>query len=366
MIRLLGQRNILGGGIHFGEFTDHMRKLSWIGSFVEEVDASNLDALRSAAQRSREGDVNVWFVRHPMWTAFKGAKVVWAIFEADSLPPDFVTPLRDLADAVWVPSRWGHDVLVASGVDSARIDVVPEGVNPHRFHPFMRDLMSQSKRPFRFLAVGKFEERKSYRELFSAFKSIFKNDPAIQLVVKADFFADPKETERELQTLIDSEGLTNAQPVWGAMSSDELLGLYSMSDALVFPSRAEGWGLPLIEALASGLPAITTEYSGHSEFLSTIPNYFTRINHDLEVISDPGYLRFWPGLTGSGARWGAPNVESISRGMLSVFESKEVWQQRAIEASRRIRENFSWTKAADIAYTSLTKRGLYRPVISFK
>lgn len=349
--------------MHFSEFADHLRNLSWIGSFIEEVDASDAGALQAAAERSRESDINIWFVRHPMWAAFKGARVIWAIFESDTLPQDYIKSLQDLADVIWSPSRWGRDVLTASGIDPSRIDVVPEGVNPNLFHPFLRLPMAQTPRPFRFLAVGKFEERKAYPQLLEAFASVFRNDPQVQLVLKADFFVQPEPAQRALQALVDSMDLRNVRMVWGALPTNELLGLYSMCDAMVFPSRAEGWGLPLIEAIASGLPAVSTVYSGHSEFLECIADKFIPIGHETEPIADPGYLRFWPGLVGSEARWAAPRVDSISQGMKAVYESSGHWQTLALEASHTIRQQFSWRAAADKAYESLTRRGLYEPLI---
>jgi glycosyltransferase involved in cell wall biosynthesis len=54
------------------------------------------------------------------------------------------------------------------------------------------------------------------------------------------------------------------------MTEAQLADLYRACDVFVLPTRAEGWGLPLIEAVAAGLPIITTMHSGHTEFLQHV------------------------------------------------------------------------------------------------
>ncbi len=365
MIRLLGQRNILGGGVHYGEFTDHLRRISWLGEAIEEVDLSDRQAVLEAIARSQDGDLNIWFHRHHLWPVFKGRRAVWAIFEADCLPSNHVQELNNLADVVWAPSHWARGVLMDSGVDRHRIDVVPEGVNSDKFHPFIRHALFSPDRPFSFLSVGKYEARKAYPELLAAFAAAFGNDPKVQLVLKADFFLQNEQAQRALEALVQSTGLSNIQLIWGSLSSSELLALYSACDAFVFPSRAEGWGLPLIEAIASGMPVISTAYSGHSEYLSALGDRFVSINYDLERITDPGYLQFWPELQETPARWAAPQVASIASGMCEVRSHTQSWRERALAASEVIRSTFTWRQSVDKAVQSLLARGLYAAQVRF-
>jgi glycosyltransferase involved in cell wall biosynthesis len=52
------------------------------------------------------------------------------------------------------------------------------------------------------------------------------------------------------------------------LSSEELLLFYRSCDAFVLPTHAEGWGLPTHEAMAMGLPVVTTNWGGSTEFLN--------------------------------------------------------------------------------------------------
>ena len=364
-IRLLGQRNALGGGVHFAEFANALKSLRLLGSMVEEVDAANMPALENAARQSTAEDVNIWFWRHPAVSFVKGTRVLWAIFESDRLPDDYVAYLRDNAHVIWVPSEWGKGVLVEAGIDPAIIDVVPEGVNPANYHRHLRPKRDARPKPFRFLSVGKYEERKAYRALLEAFKQAFDNDPDVQLILKADYFLKFEQKKAELEALVRSTGLTNVQMLWGEFNPDMLFALYNHADAFVFPSRAEGWGLPLIEAMATGVPTITTFYSGHTEFLRHVEDSILKVDYDLEVIDDPEFHGYWPKLRDRGARWAAPRVASIALAMRAVVADHPRWTAAAAGASDVLRRDFDWRQAAERGYSTLVGRGLCSLSVNF-
>ena len=364
-IRLLGQRNAWGGGVHFAEFANELKSLRLLGSVVEEVDAAQLPALEDAVRRSTPEDINIWFWRHPAVSFIKGVRVLWAIFESDRLPADYVAYLRDNAHVVWVPSEWGKGVLVEAGIDPAIIDVVPEGVNPRNYHPFLRPKREPGAKPFRFLSVGKFEERKAYRALLEAFKQAFDNDPDVQLILKADYFLKFEQKKAELEALVRSMGLSNVQMLWGEFNPDMLFALYNHADAFVFPSRAEGWGLPLIEAMATGLPVITTFYSGHTEFLRHVEDSLLKVDYDLEVIDDPEFHGYWPQLRETGARWASPRVQSIADNMRRVVAEHPLHLAAARRTSDVLRSVVGWRQAAECGYARLSARGLASMTIKF-
>ena len=359
-LRLVGQRNQLGGGTHFGEFANALKQLSHLGALVEELDAFDEGAMAAAAAASSDRDVTVWFWQSPAITRFKGRQIVWAIFESDRLPAHWIDYLRAYADVVWVPSHWGRDVLVANGLDAARIDVLPEGVNGDHFHPHLRQSLARHGQPFRFLSVGKFEKRKGYEALLAGFKAAFDGRPDVELLIKADYFIDLERKKAELIALVESLGIANVRLFWGAWSQEQLFALYNYADAFVFASRAEGWGLPLLEAAASGLPLISTYYSGHTEFLQHGQRSLIKIAHTLEPIDDPDFLRFWPGGDGNPGRWAKPAVESIRAGMVLMRENYASYQQEAMANALRLIARFSWRASAHAALVSLDRRSLLR------
>ena len=132
--------------------------------------------------------------------------------------------------------------------------------------------------------------------------------------------------------------------------------LYNNYDAMIFPSRAEGWGLPLIEAIACGLPVISTYYSGHSEYLSAIDGQFVRLDHQLQPISCPEFLQHWK----AGGQWAVASPDEIAKKLVFMKDNYGECQKNAMVASQTIRDHFSWRHAAEQAVDSLQSLGFFQ------
>lgn len=356
--RLFGQANSLGGGTHFREFRDALRRAELLGVEIESFDPVLLEPLAAAAAQSTPDDINLWFWPDQNATFFRGKKIVWGIFESTRLPPSYLSKL-DGFDRVWVPSTWGRETLISNGISGLKVDVVPEGVNAEIFAPnqAIHDQHERGARPFRFLTIGKYEERKCYPLLLDAFGATFGNQSQVELMIKADFFLDHHLKREQLEHEVVSRKLHNVSLVWGDWSQTALSGAYQEADAFVLPTRAEGWGLPLIEALACGIPVLTTNHSGQSEFLSAVPEKFLEIAYSMTTIRDPEFLRYWPGIDALGGEWAEPDFDSLCKGLLEVVQSHSLWAGRARSASEIVRRDFSWTRAAHKAILVLRQLG---------
>ena len=349
-IYLFGQRNNMGGGTHFSEFVDAIKSLDDVNHVIEEVYATG-KKISPTVHKIEEADISVFFYPTISEQFVRGTIVKWGIFETDTLPTDYLNYLRR-SNLVWVPSNWAKDVLIRHGFCKDYVNVVNEGVNPNVFKPSRKPRVG-SGATFRFLACGKNEIRKGFDELLLGFKMAFGNDGKTQLHLKADYFWGGAEyTERkkcQLQQQINDLGLNNVTQITGDLSVKDMSSLYSYYDAMVFPSRAEGWGLPLIEALASGLPVVSTFYSGHTEYLSSIKGNFVRLEHQLQSISCPEFLKHWK----AGGNWAVATPTEIAKKLIFIKNKHDFYQRKAIMASKVIREKFSWRHAAEQAVSSL-------------
>ena len=354
-IRFIGQRNNLGGGTHYSNFVDAALKTYYINASIEEVNLSDPSSVQEALNTSADGDINIWFWQNPSMSAFKGVNIRWAIFESDKLPQYALESLAP-AHLIWVPSQWGKDVLIANGVDAQKIDVVPEGVDTNLFHPFLRSKTKKENTAFRFLCIGKYEKRKSYAELLEGFKRAFANSSEVELVIKGDYFIRFEQKKQELIDLVSASGLTNVKLAFGNYPKEKLVALYNIGDVFIFPSKGEGWGLPLLEAAATGMPLISTVYSGHTQFLRYLSSSLLPIDFALQPIDDPEFMGYWPAEDKNYGLWAQPDVDSIAKSMQEMKSNYEHFSAEAIKNSLVMREKFSWDSAWWQAMNSLKTR----------
>jgi len=157
-----------------------------------------------------------------------------------------------------------HAAVVRNGVDVERFDSVP----PHLARAF-RDRIGARDR-FVFLTVGGIEPRKGSLELFEALAALWNLDPPPLLaVVGGHSFQDHEAYRRTVFDRAEVLGLREGEDYvrLGTVTEAELPVAYAAADALAFPSTKEGFGIVLLEALAAGLPVVTTDLPVFHEFL---------------------------------------------------------------------------------------------------
>jgi alpha-maltose-1-phosphate synthase len=151
----------------------------------------------------------------------------------------------ELADALVVACSFAKNTLIGNGVDPQKIYVNPYGVDLNKF------FVKRNNRPnekVRFLFVGTLDAGKGIPLLMTVFKRLQQLNVELNLV---GFLND------DVVSLIKKEKLSTVNIV-GKVSHDELPALFHSNDVFVFPSFFEGFGLVILEAMASGLPVITT------------------------------------------------------------------------------------------------------------
>ena len=351
-IRLIGQANDSGIGTHFQHYTTAIKQINGINSLIELVDFADNDAINRSINESTTSDINISFVCADLNKYYRGTNINWAVFESTIIPINQLSVMKQ--HKLWIPTEWGRKICIENGIDLNQIDVVNEGVDINTYHPYLK---SQNDR-FRFLLIGKYEQRKSIDESIDAFARVFGNNPNIELVIKSDFFKDPTEKKNELDNKIASTGANNIKLIWGYQTVTQIADLYRSADIFLFPTKAEGWGLPLIEAAACGLPLITTYHSGQTEFINDIKSSCILVDYQLEPIKCKEYQGFYPAPDNNYGKWAVMSTDNIARAIKQAYDNYSALSVQATKNSELIRTKYSWANSAIKSLEILKKHNL--------
>lgn len=204
-----------------------------------------------------------------------------------------------------------RDAIHYWGLSADRIAVIPHGsfITPNS----PRTNFGSKK----VLMVSDISPRKNQIRLIKAFELVHrKSRDTVELVIVGHVRKDVPEFEPTLHDIRRrNEGIRIT--TCGYLPDSEIRALYDQADVFVYPSLYEGFGLPVLEAMASGCPVITSN-------LSSLP----------EVIGDAGLLV------------DPRNIEELARAMITVLED-DVLKRDMSRKSITQAQKFSWDKAAD-------------------
>ncbi len=273
----------------------------------------------------------------------RGYKAAFTMLEVDGIPRNWVDALNRV-DRVLVPSRFNRETFAASGVRTP-IAVVPLGLDPVLFSPDgprhrLDDL-------FVFLSVFEWGERKAPEVLLSAFNGEFRCDEPVVLIVKTTNYDSDVDVFGQIQGLkLDPRGGRIFLSLNRPIATEQLAALYRSADCFVLPSRGEGWGMPILEAMACGLPAIATNWSAHVDFLTTETGYPLEVTGLVPAVAKCPYYR--------GFRWAEPGYEHLRHLMRHVASHPEEARAKGHRASQAIREGWTWAGTAGRIRAGLT------------
>lgn len=285
-------------------------------------------------------------IRHawpPNWQRPASGKLaVIQPWEFGSLPQEWVDRSHDV-DEFWVPSSYVRDVYIASGVKAEKMQVVPNGVDTEKFSPQVLPMKLATQKKFKFLFVGGTIGRKGPDLLLQAYLKNFTSADDVCLVIK-DFGGKSVYTGQTFESQIRAaQSVANAPEILylnDELPRDSLPGLYTACDCFVLPYRGEGFGLPVLEAMACGLPVIVTAGGATDDFvrdefawrIPAVKKVFGREVSGMKLAGDGWLLE--------------PNLAPLGKTMRDAFANPEKCRERGQLAANFARENNSWKKSA--------------------
>ncbi len=248
----------------------------------------------------------------------------WFYYELNSLPKKLVEDINS-NDQVYVCSAFVGRTFSEQGV-TAPITVLGHGFDPNFYTPTKR---SRGEK-FIFLCVAEHTPRKNLSVLIHCFEQAFQNVKDVRLILKLGLHG-----EGDIRSHITQPNKVSMHR-GRSLSEANLAGLYKSAHCFVLPTRAEGFGMPILEAMATGLPVIVTNYSGHLDFC-TEENSFLIANNDL-VESSPDCF---PHIK---SQWGDPDPDHLISLMRLVYNNYDRALEIGEKACKSSQAEWTWKK----------------------
>ena len=311
-----------------------------ISSVAADVTSRNLYPPRVA-----DMDCRINLMHHYAW-------------EESGFPQEWFESFNEHLQGITCLSRHVEKIMVDHGV-TVPMSVSGCGVDHwERIEP--EDCYQLRGKSFRFLHVSSCFPRKGADLLLKAYGRMFTSSDDVTLVIKT--FSNPHNEIH--QWLAEARAIHSDFPdvliIEDDMTDSQLKSIYEQCHVMAAPSRAEGFGLPMAEAMLSGLAVITTGWGGQADFCTEETSWL------VDYSFEPAQTHF--GLSDS--VWAEPDVDHLARTMREVYDTPSAARnERAARGKQLLLERFRWsdiaTRLVDAARTWSRMPALPQPRIGW-
>ncbi|NJL28336.1 MAG: glycosyltransferase [Thermoanaerobaculia bacterium] len=264
-------------------------------------------------------------------------KIGFTMLEVDGFPREWVRQANKM-DEVWVPSEFNREAFLKGGLERP-IHVIPLGVNPDYFHPEIVGHPNPMGE-FVFLSVFEWGERKEPWMLLRAFNDVFRAEEPVRLLCKVVNKDPAVSLKREITNLgLREDGGKISYLFNQEFPRYQLGSLYRSADCFVSASRGEGWNMPLMEAMACGLPTIATDWGAHQEFIHEGNAYPLAVRGTVRAIAKCPYYE--------GFSWADPDPDHLRHLLREVYENRGEARRRGTAAAQEMAEKWTWDRVAE-------------------
>jgi len=272
-----------------------------------------------------------------------------AFVETDKCSTAWINKCNQM-DMIIVPSTFTKNVIKRSGIVKSKIHVVPEWFNDNISKDNKTELDCIDTE-YNHLIIGQLTaqdpmlDRKNLVNTLKWLFEVHEGDKDTGIVIKTNMGRGSKQDKILTEQLVDfivsnfRKGLyPKLYLIHGNMDSSEVAGLYNNNKIKSFISatRGEGYGLPLVDAAAAGLPVVATNWSGHLEFLKK--DCFIPVKYDMQPIPDG---KIDDRIFFKDFKWAEPRKDSFVECVRSLVSNYSKHKEIAESASKEVKANFS-------------------------
>lgn len=282
---------------------------------------------------------------------------ITAAVETNFCNTQWITKCNEM-EAIIVPSNFTASVLKNSGKIKKPLFVIPESFPKHFEKELKPNKFLDTKSKHNFLLFGQLTaptselDRKNTVNAIKWFCEKFKDRKDIGLIIKTNMGTnstlDKRISTRTLKKVLDQvrpSSYPRVHLLHGNMKDENLFRLYNDKSlvGLISATRGEGYGLPMIEAAACGLPVLATDWSGHKTFLQKgcwIPVDYKMKAIPQEKVDNRIFMQ--------NSMWADPQENSFKKGLQKMFNDRNEYRKKCKNSRSTVINKFSETSLEKI------------------
>jgi glycosyltransferase involved in cell wall biosynthesis/GT2 family glycosyltransferase/predicted SAM-dependent methyltransferase len=249
-------------------------------------------------------------------------------WDTSKAPDLWVELMNKYCKKIYPCSHFTREVFEKSGV-TVPMETIKHGVRFDKFPVLNR----KWDKNYTFLTFGDISLRKGTDILVNAFEKAFpKKFKDVKLIIKSNKTMDWGRIE-----IPKDKRITVIEETY---DHEQLLKLMQQSNCFVLPSRAEGFGLPILEAMATGMPTIFSNSTGMTGFTNDKYNYPVASTGTMEP---PKWMYPEEYFEGGGiGNWSDTSVDSLAKMMKYVYQRRLEGKKKGLLAAKWVREMWDW------------------------
>jgi len=348
MINIIAPINQLGYGIASLNIVKHLNNITNIALWpIGQPQVSNkedFDVVQYCINNSKMPNfespcVRIWHQNDMSQFVGKGLRIGFPIFELDKFNKIEKHHLSNL-DKIFVCSSWAKEIVLSQvKIEERNVSIVPLGVDFNIFK--LTQLPDNSKTIF--FNCGKWEIRKGHDIIPEIFNSAFEESDNVELWMMCENpFCSNEENLSWKNLYLNSKLANKIKILPRVQTQQEVYNIMKNTHCGIFPSRAEGWNLELLEMMSCGRHVITTNYSAHTEFCNENNSFLIDITS-----TTPAYDGKWFHGDGNWASISKKEIEQSIEYMRHVHKKNQDNSLREnAEGAKTGKLNFTWENSA--------------------